>query len=330
MRLKILHGVAIRGKKEQKTRMTAPRMARPRCQHPSKPAWPWHGWLGLILIAVFWTLNWSLTGLRTHWAFFPLWTGYSLTVDALAYWRQGSSLLTRNARSYIGLFLVSAPGWWLFESLNLRTQNWLYPGAEYFSNTTYFLLCTLSFSTVMPAVFGTAEWIGSFGRLERLQFAKRFRLTGILLSVLFLTGWVLLAALLLWPRYCFPLMWGAVYLIVDPLNVWLGNPSLLSQVARGHWRPVVALSLGCLVCGFFWEMWNVYSYPKWTYDVPFVDFARLFEMPLLGYLGYPVFAWELFALYHFLMGLFGKKESLFSFDSRSVKTELQQVETQRV
>ncbi|HJO32576.1 MAG TPA: hypothetical protein QGI62_00395, partial [Anaerolineales bacterium] len=32
--------------------------------------WPTHGWLGLGLIAVFWPLNWALTGLRTHWGFF--------------------------------------------------------------------------------------------------------------------------------------------------------------------------------------------------------------------------------------------------------------------
>ena len=44
-----------------------------------------HGWLGLALVAVFWILNWTLSGLRTHWGFFPLWLGYCLTVDALVY-----------------------------------------------------------------------------------------------------------------------------------------------------------------------------------------------------------------------------------------------------
>jgi len=37
------------------------------------------------LVAVFWILNWSLSGLRTHWGFFPLWLGYALTVDALVF-----------------------------------------------------------------------------------------------------------------------------------------------------------------------------------------------------------------------------------------------------
>ena len=52
------------------------------------------------------------------------------------------------------------------------------------------------------------------------------------------------------------------------------------------------------MCGFFWEMWNYYAYPKWTYQVPFVDFLHIFEMPLLGFLGYLPFSMELFDLYH--------------------------------
>src|SRR5450759_1150472 len=68
--------------------------------------WPAHGWLGLALVGIFWSLNWALPGLRTHWAFFPLWLGYCITVDALVFWRKGNSLVTRNPRAYVGLFLI--------------------------------------------------------------------------------------------------------------------------------------------------------------------------------------------------------------------------------
>ena len=122
-----------------------------------KSKFPLHGWLGLVLVAIFWTLNWTLSGLRTHWGFFPLWLGYCLTVDALVFWRTGTSLLTRSWRKYLGLFILSAPVWWLFEALNLRTQNWFYDGAEFFTPLSYGLLTTLSFTTVIPAVFGSAE-----------------------------------------------------------------------------------------------------------------------------------------------------------------------------
>ena len=53
-----------------------------------------------------------------------------------------------------------------------------------------------------------------------------------------------------------------------------------------------ALSLGALVCGLFWEMWNFYSAAKWVYTVPYVFRYLLFEMPLLGYGGYLPFGLE--------------------------------------
>ena len=37
--------------------------------------------------------------------------------------------------------------------------------------------------------------------------------------------------------------------------------------------------------------------------MPFVGFWKVFEMPLLGYLGYIPFAMELYAIYQFARGL---------------------------
>ena len=39
-----------------------------------------------------------------------------------------NGMLTRSPTAYAGLFFVSAPAWWLFELINLRTQNWIYLG----------------------------------------------------------------------------------------------------------------------------------------------------------------------------------------------------------
>lgn len=272
-------------------------------------AWPVHGWVGLALVAIFWTLNWSLPGMRTHWGFFPLWLGYCLTVDALVFARKGSSLLSRNARAYVKLFLVSAPAWWLFELLNLRTQNWFYDGRDSFTGLQYFVLASLSFSTVMPAVFGTAELVSTFKWLGRIPRGPRIVPTRRTSLGLFVAGWAMLAMLLIWPRYFFPFLWISVYFILEPINVWLKNRSLMEYTGVGDWRPVLALWVGCLICGFFWEMWNFYSYPKWIYQVPFVDFLHIFEMPVLGYGGYLPFALELFALYHLVMGLLKQDES---------------------
>ncbi|MBT8490104.1 MAG: hypothetical protein KJN62_03560, partial [Deltaproteobacteria bacterium] len=113
-------------------------------------------------------------------------------------------------------------------------------------------------------------------------------------------------------RYCFPLVWVCLYLIFDSVNRLCGAPSLFRYLEKGNWRPVMSLALGALTCGFFWEMWNYYSLPKWTYSIPFVDFFHIFEMPVLGYLGYLPFGLEVYALYNLLIHLFGlKRTSLY-------------------
>ncbi|NPA06211.1 MAG: hypothetical protein GXO54_02270 [Chloroflexi bacterium] len=273
---------------------------------PPRASFPRRGWLGLVFIAVFWPINWFWPGLRTHWAFFPLWLGYALTVDALAYRWRGTSLYARNPRAYVALFFISAPAWWLFEAFNARLGNWVYVGREFFSDAEYAFWATLSFSTVMPAVFGASEWLtGVFAGYPWARRGPRLVLGPRGLWSMFALGWLALALLLAWPRYFYPLVWAAVYLILEPVNAWLGNRTLLEHLRQGDWRPVVALTVGVWFTAFFWEMWNVFSYPKWVYHVPFVQFWHVFEMPLLGYLGYPPFALELFALYHFVAGLAG-------------------------
>lgn len=286
--------------------------AEPRTSHTAyrtSPPFPRHGWLGLALIAVAWPLNWLWPGLRTHILFFPLWLGYALTVDALAYRRRGASLFSRDPRRYALLFVISAPAWWLFEALNLRTQNWHYVGREFFTDLQYGVLATLSFSTVMPAVFGATSWLASFPWVERFAHGPRIRPTPRTLWGFFFAGWAMLAFMLAFPRYGFPFLWLSVYFILEPVNAWLGNRTLLEFTQKGDWRPIAALWAGVWFTAFFWEFWNFYAYPKWVYTVPFVDFLHIFEMPILGYFGYWPFALELYALYHFVVGLFGNRRT---------------------
>jgi hypothetical protein len=268
---------------------------------------PVHGWVGIGLAIVSWILNWSIPGLRTHFLFFPLWLGYSLAVDALVFMRRGTSLLTRNLHAFAMLFIISIPGWWLFELINLQVQNWHYLGAQYFNVLEYFLLNSLSFSTVMPAVFGTAELVSTFTWIRRIKRGFRIAPTSRTVYTFFFAGFLMLILLLKWPVYFFPFVWISVYFITEPINILLKNRSLTLYTAEGDWRPVLSLGVGCILCGFFWEMWNYYSYPKWVYQIPFVDFLHIFEMPLLGYGGYFPFSLELFALYHLLTGIFKLK-----------------------
>lgn len=236
-----------------------------------------------------------------------MWLGYCLTIDALVCWRTGTSLLTRGPRRYLGLFLVSAPVWWLFELLNLRTQNWNYLGADLFSPLQYAFWTTLSFTTVIPAVFGSAEFLASFGFLKRLGRGPVLRPDRTTTAVFFMAGWLTLVLMLLWPAIFFPFIWLSLYFIFEPLNVWLGNRSLADWTKDGDWRPVVALWLGVLLTAFFWEMWNYLSFPKWVYHVAWGNWLHIFEMPLLGYGGYLPFSLELFAIYHLIAGFFDRR-----------------------
>ena len=265
-------------------------------------------WVGLLLIAVFWPLNWLLEGLRTHLLFFPLWLGYILVVDGLVLYRRGTSLLTRSKRAFVGLFLVSFPVWWLFEVINWRTQNWEYLGRESFSDLSFFVLSSLSFSTVIPAVFGTAELVSTMGWMKRLPKGPVIKPVPAVLAGFLLIGLAMLSAMLIWPKLFFPFIWLSFYFILAPVNVWLGNRSLSEYTAVGNWQPVVALWIGALICGFFWEMWNIYAFPKWIYHVPPFEFLYLFEMPLMGYGGYLPFGLELFAFYQLVVGSFGFKQ----------------------
>ncbi|MHB1688415.1 MAG: hypothetical protein ACYCVH_13725 [Ignavibacteriaceae bacterium] len=230
-------------------------------------------------------------------------------VDALVYLRKGNSILSRSIKIFIKLFIISIPVWWLFEALNHFTQNWQYEGREYFSNFQFFLLASLCFSTVMPAVFETAELVGSFEWISKIKITKQIHPNKKTSYRLLASGIITLIFIILLPDYFYFLIWVSLYLIVEPVNLLLGNRNLFDYLSTGNWKPVMSLTTGALMCGFFWEMWNYFSFPKWIYYLPGVNFLHIFEMPVLGYLGYIPFSLELFALYNLINGSLLKRKS---------------------
>ena len=266
---------------------------------------PLHGYLALGLIAAAWPASWLRIGSFGEYAFFPLWLGYILAVDALVLRRTAGSLLTRNRAVFAAMFLASIPLWWGFEGINYFTQNWHYLGGEEYSALKYALLASWHFSIVIPAVFETTELVGSLKFVNAFSRGPKLPVSSRLVAIAITGGMTALLAVLVWPQYAFPLTWLSVLLILDPINQLWGRPSLLSQVQRGDWRLVVALGLGALICGWFWEMWNFWAFPKWYYTIPIFEHGRIFEMPVLGYGGYIPFGLEVYAAYHFLIGLAG-------------------------
>ena len=85
-----------------------------------------------------------------------------------------------------------------------------------------------------------------------------------------------------------------------------GAAVFLAAWRAGDRRFVRRWLVAGIVCGVLWEFWNYWALAKWRYvGVPVFPSARLFEMPLAGYLGFPPFALEVFALYHLVRPLVG-------------------------
>lgn len=263
------------------------------------PAW---GLVSLLLLAASWTLAWTrfswFEPLQQH-TFAPLWLGYIGVVNALTVRRKGSSLLTRQPARFAALFPLSALFWWLFEYLNRFVANWHYVGMGGFGALEYTFFATLAFSTVLPAVASTAEWLGTFSRFDD-AFARwhalRLPRPRFVAVVVLISTTASLAGLGVFREVLYPLVWISPVLVIVSLQALGGRPTVLAPLNRGDWRGVVSYAAAALVCGFFWEMWNYGSLAHWEYAVPYVDRFRIFEMPLLGYAGYLPFGIECAAI----------------------------------
>ena len=271
---------------------------------------PHYGGFGLALIVVAWSISWAQFQPLAQFYFFPIWLGYILAVDGLVAARRGTSLLRQGVLPFAGLFAMSLVFWWGFEGLNAPVQNWHYRGADGYSRLGFFLSASLSFSTVVPAVLETATLVASFvGPSRYLNFARP-PVPARRLRAIIALGVAALIAPWIWPHYAYPLLWVSGLLLVEPANWLLGRPSIMRQLAAGKLTLLWTLFAAGIICGFFWEMWNFYSMPKWYYVLPGIDAPRVFEMPLPGYLGYLPFALELYAMYNLMLWVF-RAESRF-------------------
>jgi hypothetical protein len=114
------------------------------------------------LASISWWIAWFGPAPYSEHTFFPLWLGYILSVDGLAMRRAGTSLFARDRRRFASLFIFSIPLWWLFELANRYLDNWRYLMPRPYHPVEYALLASLAFSTVMPAIFVTAEFLRTF------------------------------------------------------------------------------------------------------------------------------------------------------------------------
>lgn len=233
---------------------------------------------------------------------FAWWT-YIVIASSVNQIKGRNSLLFDRPREAVWVILFSVPLWLLFEIFDFRLDNWNYlsvPLATYIRWPGYFV----AFATVLPGLFETETLLKNLGLGCRLT-GWRIRVSPGLLIRMVVLGLVMIVGSVAFPRVMFPFVWLGFIFLLDPLLYWSSrrSASLSAQVGQGDYTLLVRLLLAGLVCGLLWEFWNFWAGSKWVYSVPKFAFFKMFEMPALGFLGFPPFALECYLSYQ-LFALF--------------------------
>ncbi len=272
------------------------------------PHIPGFTWFGLAILIGGQVLLAAGNSLVATWLTPIMWTGLILFVDGIVYRLRGRSWLMTRRREFPLLVLASVAVWLIFEAYNLHLMNWRYEGLP--TNTLardigYFW----SFATIIPGVFEIVDLV--LALIERLRNQEEESHSGVRTGPAW-AWWLAGVAMVTIPpalpastaAYLFGAVWIGFFLLLDPINEKLGLPSIRRQWRMGSRRWTWALLLGGLICGLIWEAWNQQSVAAggayWVYLIP--DELRPFgltygQMPVLGLLGFPPFALELFAFY---------------------------------
>jgi hypothetical protein len=261
---------------------------------------PWFGWLGIALILLGQLL--TLVHLRplSDWWYGICWTGVILAGDAWVERRTGRSLVRDRPRDLLWMAIVSAVLWWGLELANHAMQVWEYSPSDDIPIWRQRLRSTYFFATLIPATWVTGMvvltlWPVSAARVSRAR-ADSWLARGSCMAV----GVVALLSATQLPEFALGLILLGVLMALDPINFARGRQSAWAcLMCGGDCRVPVSFAVGAMAMGVVGEMWNYPASPKWTYDVPLIDFAYVFEMPLLGFFGYGLLALTIFAVYQF-------------------------------
>lgn len=229
------------------------------------------------------------------------WTGYILLADGIVWKRRGSSYIRNAPAELLFLAAASVPLWVIFELYNkFLIRNWYYvglPDVLLFRYAGY----VWAFATIWPAVFETAELVSSLrdrrATAYRLVAPARVPLTPLMTASVVAGAAMLLLPIVYPSTYLAAPVWLGFIFLLDPLNARAGAESIVGDWRRPHYGRLVNLLLAGLVCGLVWEFWNYWATAKWIYNVPILPDVKLFEMPILGFGGFPVFAVECFTMY---------------------------------
>jgi hypothetical protein len=267
-----------------------------------------YGWVGLGIVLGAEALLFSGNALVGRWFTPVVWTGYVLFMDALVVRLTGRSYLTTSRHEGLLVAVVSVAGWWLFEWYNAPRfwrggedaagVWWRYQGMEpnlFLRRVGY----DWAFATIFPALFLTAAALRASVLARARVPPWRPSAHAVRVSVAAGAVFVVVPLVFVSP-WLVPLVWTGFVLLLEPLNARARRPSWLADLGRGDASRLASLLTAGALCGALWEFWNYGAATKWMYTVPYLGDVKIFEMPVLGYLGFPPFALECYAMYHWV------------------------------
>ena len=261
-----------------------------------KKAFPIHGIIGITLLLISEIFAFKKVDPFYSWFYCFAWWSYILTIDAIIFRLKGNSLILNRTKEFFLMIPWSVFIWLIFEAANLSLENWYYINIP-LSIVERWLGYAVAYGTVLPGLFETTELLETLG-LFRNSNMKKTVISGEGHVILALLGALWLVSSVLIPEYFFPFIWLGFIFLLEPLNYRFKERSLLRDLEEGNPREIYLLLMAGLICGILWELWNFWALSKWIYTVPFFEKAKGFEMPFLGFLGFPPFTVQAYVMYN--------------------------------
>lgn len=237
-----------------------------------------------------------------------VWVGYLVFLEGLLTWQRGRSPIRLRPHHFFLLCLASVFIWCIFDTVNFYSiRAWRYIGMPTaFSQRLVGYL--LAFATIVPGMLMSGQMLLNLGLFNWACFPSLQSKIRIQKSRILLISLIAGAAMFLWPLiHSDPItnltLWASLVFLLDPINYWLGRPSMWRDWFNGNFARTLAAFSGGLVCGFLWEFWNFWALTKWTYHLPFLGWTeqyKYFEMPVLGLIGFLPFGLECWVIWQLM------------------------------
>lgn len=267
-----------------------------------------YGLLGLIIIIFAEATMFLRIQPIVFWVTPAVWFGYILLVDSIVFMLKGNSLLVNRKLRFIQLLLLSVNFWYIFELYNFLIPGWTYIGLPETRLDT-FIMGSLSFSTIMPAIFETTELVQQLHIFSKINLKVKMHLNKFLVAILIVVGIIfLITPFVFVSAWVWAFVWTGFIFLLDPiLYIFHDEKSLIMLIKKRKFNTIISLLVAGYICGFLWEFWNYWATSKWIYVFPIFQNIKIFEMPIVGFLGFGPFALELYVMYNFVKLLFSKR-----------------------